>query len=98
MRYVYPCALTPDEGGSYATSFPDVPEALTSGDNRADALEMATDALVVALDAYVRGGEDIPVSSGPLPGHDLVAVPSAVAAELALYTAARKRNPARRRR
>lgn len=27
MRYVYPCALTPDEDGSYATSFPDVPEA-----------------------------------------------------------------------
>lgn len=92
MRYVYPCTLTPDEGGSYVASFPDVPEALTSGDDRADALEMATDALVVALDAYVCGGEDIPVPSVPLSGHELVAVPSVVAAKLALYTAMREQN------
>lgn len=89
MRFVYPCVLTPEEGGGYAVSFPDVPEALTGGNDRADALAMAADALAVSLGAYVAAREDVPVPSVPLPGHDLVAVPSALAAKLALYTAAR---------
>ena len=46
MRYVYPCVLTPEEGGDgFSVSFPDVPEALTCGDDRAEALAMAEDAL-----------------------------------------------------
>lgn len=90
MRFVYPCILTPEEDGGYAVAFPDLPEALTGGDDGADALAMATDALVVSLGAYVMACEDIPVPSIDLPGHDLVAVPSIVAAKLALYTAMRE--------
>ncbi|MYH48418.1 MAG: type II toxin-antitoxin system HicB family antitoxin [Gammaproteobacteria bacterium] len=84
MRYAYPCELTPEEDGGFSASFPDVPEALTCGDDRAEALAMAEDALAVALGAYVRGREDVP-RPGPLqPGQVMVAVPSAVAVELAL--------------
>ena len=89
MRFVYPCVLTPEEGGGYAVSFPDVPEALTGGNDRADALAMAADALTVSLGAYIAAREDVPVPSVPLPGHELVAVPSALAAKLAQYTALR---------
>ena len=39
MRYTYPCVLTPEEDGDgFSLSFPDVPEALTCGDDRAEAL------------------------------------------------------------
>ena len=84
MRYAYPCVLAPEEGGGFSVSFPDVPEALTCGDDRAEALAMAEDALAVALGAYVHAREDIP-SPGPLlPGQVMVAVPPVVAARLAL--------------
>lgn len=90
MRYAYPCVLAPEEGGGFSVSFPDVPEALTCGDDRTEALAMAEDALAVALGAYVRAREDIP-SPGPLLSEQvMVAVPLVVAAKLALYTTMRE--------
>ena len=90
MRYAYPCVLTPEEHGGYTVSFPNVPEALTCGDDREESLAMAEDALAVALGAYVRCREDIPMPDPPLPGQATVAVPVVVAAKLALYTAMRE--------
>ena len=90
MRYSYPCVLTPEEDGGCSVSFPNVPEALTCGDDEAEALAMAEDALAVALGAYVRSREDIPVPGPVLPGQVTVAVPLVVAAKLALYTAMRE--------
>ena len=49
MRYIYPCVLTPEEEGGFFASFPDVPGALTCGDDRAEVLVMAEDALVAIL-------------------------------------------------
>lgn len=89
MQYAYPCVLTPEESG-FSVSFPDIPEALTSGNNRVDALAMAEDALVVALSAYVHCREDIPAPSPVVNGQALVAVPLIVAAKLALYSALRR--------
>ena len=90
MRYVYPCILHPEEGGGFYVSFPDVPGALTCGDSREEALEMAEDALVVMLGAYVDCAETIPVPSPPAEYQELVALPPVVAAKLALYTAMRE--------
>ena len=90
MRYAYPCVLTPEAEGGFSVSFPTVPEALTCGDDRAEALAMAEDALAVALGAYVRAREDIPSPGPVLPGQIVVAVPLVVAAKLALYTAMRE--------
>ena len=90
MRYAYPCVLTPEEGGDgFSVSFPDVPEALTCGDDRAEALAMAEDALAAALSACVHCGEDIPAPGSAADGQELVPVPSTVAAKLALYSAVR---------
>ncbi len=89
MRYAYPCALTPEEGGGYSVAFPNVPEALTCGEDRDEALAMAEDALAVALGAYVRCREDIPKPGPASPEQETVAVPLVVAAKLALYTAMR---------
>ena len=82
MRYAFPCELTLEEDGGFSVSFPDVPEALTCGDDRAEALAMAEDALAVALGAYVRAREDIPVPGPLLPGQVMIAVPPAASARL----------------
>ena len=89
MRYAYPCVLTPEEDGGFSVSFPDVPEALTCGDDRDKALMMAEDALAVALAGYVHARWDIPVPGTVFSGQELVAVPPIVAAKLALYSAMR---------
>ena len=90
MFYVYPCVLSPEEGGGFYVTFPDVPGALTSGKDRAEALAMAEDALKAALAGYVQERWDIPVPSAVVHGQELVAVSPVMAAKLALYTAIRR--------
>ena len=89
MQYAYPCILKSEQDG-ISVSFPDVPEALTCGDDRSDALEQATDALVTALYAYVDGFEAIPEPSPVVKGQELITLPLIVAAKLAQYTAMRR--------
>lgn len=48
MQYVYPAVLTPSDGG-YCVTFPDVEGAITCGDDLAQALIMAKDALSLLL-------------------------------------------------
>ena len=87
MIYAYPCQLTPDEDGGYVATFPDVPEAITGGEDRTEALTMAEDALATALAGYVHEKWDIPSPSEPVEGQVSVPVPTVVAAKLALYSA-----------
>ncbi len=68
-------------------TFPDVPEAITGGSDRAEALAMAEDALATALAGYVHEKWDIPTPSEAVDGQ--VSVPAVVAAKLALYSAMR---------
>ena len=89
MIYAYPCQLTPDEDGGFVATFPDVPEAITDGNDRAEALAMAEDALATALAGYVHEKWEIPTPSEPVDGQVSVPVPSVVAAKLALYSATR---------
>ena len=90
MRYAYPCVLNPEEDGGFFVAFPDVPGALTCGDDRAEALEMAADALVAILATHVYNGEDLPTPSSVVEGQEVVAVPPVPAAKLALYSAMRE--------
>ena len=69
--------------------FPDVPEAITGGADRLEALETAGDALATAPAGYVHAKRDIPPPSAAADGQTLVAVPTVVAAKLALYSAMR---------
>ena len=89
MIYAYPCNLTPDEDGALVVTFPDVPEAITGGESRSQALEKAEDALATALAGYVQQKWEVPVPGAQVEGQDLVAVPTVVAAKLALYSAMR---------
>lgn len=77
----YPVTLEKvDEG--YFVSFPDIPEALTQGDTREEALEMARDALVTAFEFYFEDNRPVPTPSAA--GVDFVEVPASVAAKVLL--------------
>ena len=89
MRYVYPCILHPEVGGGYYVTFTDVRGALTCGDDRTEALEMAEDALIAALGAYFKCNEEIPFPSPVELGQEAVVVPPVPAAKLALHAAMR---------
>lgn len=91
MQFAYPCVLAPEADGGYSVYFPDVPEAITCGDDRAGALEMAEEALVVALGTYLHCKEDIPIPSSATDGQALVAVPPVLAAKSALHMAMRRK-------
>lgn len=90
MIYAYPCELTPDEDGGLIAVFSDVPEAITGGKDRIEALTMAEDALATALVGYVLAQWEIPTPSQPVASQELVAVPTVLAAKLALYSAMRE--------
>ncbi|QCR38958.1 type II toxin-antitoxin system HicB family antitoxin [Nissabacter sp. SGAir0207] len=75
----YPVTLEKDNG-VYIVSFPDIPEALTQGHTRDEALEMARDALVTAFEFYFEDDEAIP-APGDVTG-DYVEVPASVAAKV----------------
>lgn len=90
MRYAYPVALDPEpDGSAINVSFPDVPEALTWGDDESESLDLAEDCLVTALSFYVKAGKALPKPS-PARGRPLIAVPPLVAVKLALYGAMRE--------
>lgn len=96
MRYAYPCRIERDEDGAYVVSFPDVTGANTGADERAEALELAEDALAGALGMYVELREPIPVPSPVMDGQEVVAVDPVTAAKLELYTAMRDRGVTKR--
>lgn len=72
-----------DEGG-IVVSFPDVPEAITQGDDMADARAQAQEALGLALLTYPRRGLPLPVATTQGKGLEPVAVEAETAAKLAL--------------
>ena len=59
----YPIHLHADSSGQILVTFPDVPEAATAADTEAQALQMAADALEMALDFYFEQGRRIPLPS-----------------------------------
>lgn len=78
----YPVNLTACKEGGFAVTFPDIPEAITQGENREEALKMALDALVTAFEFYFEDNEAIPAPS-PVTA-DFVEVPAAVVAKVLL--------------
>ncbi|EHD21800.1 MULTISPECIES: type II toxin-antitoxin system HicB family antitoxin [Brenneria] len=80
----YPVTFDSDETG-WAVLFPDIPEAMTGGDTREEALTMAQDALVTALDFYFEDRREIPTPSST--GEVFVEVPASVAAKVLLLNA-----------
>jgi antitoxin HicB len=86
-NFVYPAILTPEKKGGFSVQFPDVPEAITSGKDRSDALNQAADCLEEAIAGRIADRLDIPEPSAPRKKHVAVALPAPMAAKAALYLA-----------
>ena len=84
MRFTYPAHLEHYSEDEIVVSFRDLPECLTSGEDEAEALLEAEDALDAAIYGRLRTGESIPAPSAPLPGERMVALPIDMAAKAAL--------------
>ncbi|HID99305.1 MAG TPA: type II toxin-antitoxin system HicB family antitoxin [Thiotrichaceae bacterium] len=79
---------TDDEDSGFVVTFPDVPEAITQGENRTEALLYAQEALETALTMYIEKQRDLP---RPSPANDRPTVsPDALeCAKLDIYTTMR---------
>lgn len=87
MDFAYPARLDSEPDGRYTVTFPDLPDAITQGDDREDAIEMAADCLAETIGGRIAERGDIPVPSRLKRGQVRVAVPVYVAVKAALYVA-----------
>ncbi|MBV8453205.1 MAG: type II toxin-antitoxin system HicB family antitoxin [Deltaproteobacteria bacterium] len=91
----YPATFLPeDDGKGFHVRFPDLPEALTGGDDLPDTFVQAADCLGEAIAGRIVRGDDIPSPSKPKRGQHLISVPLQLAPKLALYLAIRERRMA----
>ena len=89
----YPARFLREKNGKgYHVRFPDLPEALTGGDDLYDIREQAADCLAEALAGRIERGDSIPAPSKLRRGQHPVSVPLYLAPKLALYLAMREGN------
>jgi antitoxin HicB len=79
----YPVRLRKD-GKFFLVTFPDIPEAITQGDDEPHALEMATDALETALEFYFEDQRPVPLPSKLKRGQRTVELPLSISAKVLL--------------
>jgi antitoxin HicB len=91
----YPATLIPDLDGGFTVTFRDVPEAITEGDSREEALLRAEDALESALAMYVAAKEALPAATPAQSGETMVPLSALGMAKAALYEAMREQGVGR---
>ena len=74
MDFAYPARLAREPDGRYTVTFPDLPDAITQGEDRDDAIAMAADCLAETVGARMAERADIPAPSRLKRGQVLVAV------------------------
>ncbi|MEI9885477.1 MAG: type II toxin-antitoxin system HicB family antitoxin [Rhizomicrobium sp.] len=94
VAFGYPYKLERQKNGWWLIRFPDIPEALTEGETKEEALDNAQDCLIAALEGYIKAGRPIP---HPPFGGDRIALPSLVTAKLAVYVNMQKQKWSRTR-
>jgi antitoxin HicB len=89
MQYLI--KLTPDDNGTLLVTSPDLPGMVTFGNDRADAIHHAADAIEEWLAGLIYDGADIPRPRRCRPRTDeaLVALPALTALKVELYWALR---------
>ena len=89
-NFAYPVTLTPDEeDGGFVVTFADLPDAITQGEDIADALEQAADCLEEAIAGRMRLNENLPEPSQCGENNYLVYLSAQTAAKALLYNAMR---------
>ena len=81
----FPVILTHDEDdGGFVVTFPDIPEAITQGETREEALQMAQEALEAALEFYFEDKRFVPTPSRVRRGQDAIELPASLSAKILL--------------
>jgi antitoxin HicB len=84
---MYAVRLTPEaDGKGYVVTVPDLPEAITQGETREEALEEAADCLEEAVANRMALKLEIPVPRAVRAGEVAVGVPAETAVKAAFYT------------
>lgn len=82
----YPAILEAQPEGGFVATFPDVPEAITQGEDEDEALVYAVDALETALSFYVDARKPLPIPSAA-EGRPMVRPSALECAKLGVYQA-----------
>jgi antitoxin HicB len=80
----YPVHLKKAREGGYVVTFPDIPEAITQGENLEDSLQHAQDALESAMEFYFEERRRVPAPSKPKPRQHVVELPASLTAKVLL--------------
>jgi antitoxin HicB len=80
----YPANFKPQDEGGFVVTFPDIPEAITQGEDVADTMVHAADVLESALDWYLEDGRPIPAPSKPKRGQYMIELPASLSAKVLL--------------
>ena len=81
----YPAIFELDkEAGGYVVTFRDVPEAITQGESEAEAMAMAEEVLLSAIEFYLEKKRNVPPASKARSGERVVSLPANVAAKILL--------------
>lgn len=83
----YPAIFTPADEGGFVVTFRDIPEAITQGEDEAEALFMARDVLREAMTIYFDDKRSVPLPSKAEPGERLIDLPLSVASKVLLLNA-----------
>lgn len=87
--FLYPARFS-RRTGAVLVRFLDLPEAITEGEDEADARAQAADCLEEAIAGRIRRGDAIPPPSRPQKNQHVIPVPAPTAAKAALYIALRE--------
>jgi antitoxin HicB len=86
-RFEFAVALAPAREGGFVVTCRDLPQLITQGEDVADALSEASDAMDEVFAAYMQGKLQFPEASKPKQGEFSVAPPAETVAKAALYVA-----------
>lgn len=87
MNLCYPAQVRTYSAKTVGLFFPDIPEAVTVGESRAEAIDHGPDALVVALSSYLDEGKRIPIPSRIEHDETMICLPPLAALKLAIHDA-----------
>lgn len=80
----YPATFTVAPEGGFIITFRDIPEAITQGDDEAEALDMAKDALITVMDFYFDDKRPVPLPSKAKKNERLIDLPISICAKVLL--------------
>lgn len=89
-KMAWPARLERQKDTSYLVTFRDIPEAVTEGADRDEALLMAADALDEAVAAMIKARRDIPAPSAPEKGEIVMPLEITLAFKATVWLAMRE--------